>query len=50
MLKAIWEFINVNSGILQILLTIAGFLAITRNQLIRERFDTRLNNMKKSAI
>ncbi|MBR4743436.1 MAG: hypothetical protein IK082_04500 [Oscillospiraceae bacterium] len=49
MLKAIWEFINVNSGILQILLTIAGFLAITRNQLIRERFDTRLNNMKKTV-
>ena len=48
MFKAVWEFINNNAGILQILLTIAGFLAITRNQLIRERFDTRLNNMKKT--
>ena len=49
MFKAIWDFINVNAGILQILLTIIGFLAITRNQLIRERFDTRLNNMKKTV-
>ena len=44
----IWTWINDYSGILQILLTIAGFLAITRNQLRREKFDERLNNMKKT--
>lgn len=47
-LKAIWVFINDNAGILQILLTIAGFLVITKNQLIDEHFNTRLNNMKKT--
>ncbi|MBR6950826.1 MAG: hypothetical protein IKH56_03730 [Oscillospiraceae bacterium] len=48
-ISQIWNFINVNAGILQILLTIVGFLVVTRNQLIREHFDTRLNNMKKTV-
>ena len=42
------DFINVNSGSIQILLTIIGFLAITKNQLIQEKYDERLNNMKKT--
>ena len=42
------DFINVNSGSIQRLLTIIGFLAITKNQLIQEKYDERLNNMKKT--
>jgi len=47
-LKHIWDIINEYSGALGLVLTVAGFLAITRNQLISERFENRLNNMKKT--
>lgn len=47
-LRSLWDAINANSGILQILLTVLGFMVVTRNQLIQEKFNDRLNNMKKT--
>jgi hypothetical protein len=48
MLADFFDLINVNSGALQILLTIVGFLVVTKNQLIEEKYERRLNNMKKT--
>ncbi len=47
-LEQLWRVVNANAGILQILLTILGFVAITRNQLLQEKFNERLNSMKKT--